>query len=429
MKSKINRMKMLCFTGSILAALFALDTAVYAQTVRFKGETCPLPVMSEIPAEDAVMPEAGVTAALAAEAAAAREAAALSDAGTPETAADPADVPAEVPADPAANPEEGTEPVERAAVIEDGMAVLNVSAADFLGSTRDGTVILVRTAGVFGYMWLSDAEDLLPLYDFSSLPAVGNPIVIGEHSEAARILQGQLIQLGFLAGTADGAYGQQTAQAVREFQASAGLRQTGTADAFTQLMLYEKITQPETIVMNYPQTVTVEDKFAEIAGTAGSPDLSAYLDKSWKFRYDVYSGTGSIGTDRVLGELSVEEPAVDRIRIQAEAVVSLSSDGETMQADPVLLIEAEGTARPYIKNVYLASGGKVCEIGIVSRDAGVSGTSVFETVQALLDDEAYAFLDGLGENAAVVLHLVGQKDYDMFLENGRKELEGLKSGL
>ena len=46
----------------IAGMMFMSAESVAAQTIRFKGETCPLPVMASLPAADAVMPEAGALA-------------------------------------------------------------------------------------------------------------------------------------------------------------------------------------------------------------------------------------------------------------------------------------------------------------------------------------------------------------------------------
>ena len=51
-------------------------------------------------------------------------------------------------------------------------------------------------------------------------------------------MQNRLIELGYLADEADGYYGQNTQQAVKEFQKSNGLQETGIADPATQEKLY-----------------------------------------------------------------------------------------------------------------------------------------------------------------------------------------------
>ena len=51
-------------------------------------------------------------------------------------------------------------------------------------------------------------------------------------------LQNRLIELGYLADSADGYYGENTQQAVKEFQKSNGLEVTGIADPYTQQRLF-----------------------------------------------------------------------------------------------------------------------------------------------------------------------------------------------
>src|SRR5690606_32980564 len=51
--------------------------------------------------------------------------------------------------------------------------------------------------------------------------------------ETLQKIQAQLIRLGHLTGTADGVFGPQTESALRAFQSSQNLPQTGVADAAT----------------------------------------------------------------------------------------------------------------------------------------------------------------------------------------------------
>ena len=54
-------------------------------------------------------------------------------------------------------------------------------------------------------------------------------------------LQNRLIELGYLYDSADGYYGDNTQQAVREFQKSNGIAETGVADPYTQQRLFSDI--------------------------------------------------------------------------------------------------------------------------------------------------------------------------------------------
>ena len=54
-------------------------------------------------------------------------------------------------------------------------------------------------------------------------------------------MQNRLIELGYLADEADGYYGDNTQQAIKEFQKSNGLQETGIADPSTQAKLYSDV--------------------------------------------------------------------------------------------------------------------------------------------------------------------------------------------
>ena len=60
----------------------------------------------------------------------------------------------------------------------------------------------------------------------------------GSKSDAVRDLQQRLVDLNYLSGKADGGYGNMTAQAVTDFQATAGITPSGIADNATQAALF-----------------------------------------------------------------------------------------------------------------------------------------------------------------------------------------------
>lgn len=90
---------------------------------------------------------------------------------------------------------------------------------------------------------------LTPAIEAESAPSIANEaraimaaeydtLKNGSQGDAVQRLQQTLIDMGLLTGSADGIYGKGTAAAVKTFQASAGLDETGKADAATQAALY-----------------------------------------------------------------------------------------------------------------------------------------------------------------------------------------------
>ena len=71
-------------------------------------------------------------------------------------------------------------------------------------------------------------------------PAVFHEMVLGSRGEEVLNLQNRLIELGYLAeGTADGAYGNMTANAVRAAQKVFGMAEDGIASVAFQTRLFQ----------------------------------------------------------------------------------------------------------------------------------------------------------------------------------------------
>ena len=61
----------------------------------------------------------------------------------------------------------------------------------------------------------------------------------GDNGENVKVMQARLIELGYLAGEADGAFGYQTLHAVENFQRQNGLSRDGLAGRTTLTVLFE----------------------------------------------------------------------------------------------------------------------------------------------------------------------------------------------
>lgn len=62
----------------------------------------------------------------------------------------------------------------------------------------------------------------------------------GSKGDGVKAIQQRLIDLKYLTGSADGGYGEKTAQAVTDFQKAAGLTPSGVADSQTQATLFNE---------------------------------------------------------------------------------------------------------------------------------------------------------------------------------------------
>lgn len=84
----------------------------------------------------------------------------------------------------------------------------------------------------------------------------------GSKGEEVEKLQKRLKELGYLSGSADGDYGNMTESAVKAFQESAGLSQTGVADSKTQDKLYSNNAPRAKIYEKLDYTAVARDPYA-----------------------------------------------------------------------------------------------------------------------------------------------------------------------
>ena len=91
----------------------------------------------------------------------------------------------------------------------------------------------------------------------------------GDRGDRVKKLQERLIELGYLTGTADGSYGNQTRRAVMRFQYYNGLQQDGVAGRATQTVLFEYEN-----VMPYPASPTPAASEAPLSSPTSDPVLT-----------------------------------------------------------------------------------------------------------------------------------------------------------
>ena len=92
-------------------------------------------------------------------------------------------------------------------------------------------------------------------------------------------LQTQLIQLGYLSGTADGDFGSRTETALKDFQEANGLEATGIADVETQKLLFSDQNVARATPTPAPLITTAPaDGTADASATAAPADAQAGND-------------------------------------------------------------------------------------------------------------------------------------------------------
>ncbi len=112
------------------------------------------------------------------------------------------------------------------------LAVRNFQVANGIAETGEldaGTILALGSADARGK--IDYLQSLAELY-------AGDPIASGAVGDPVRTLQTALSELGYYAGSADGAFGEATRSAVMAFQTANGLYASGEADAAVRARLY-----------------------------------------------------------------------------------------------------------------------------------------------------------------------------------------------
>lgn len=104
-----------------------------------------------------------------------------------------------------------------------------------------------------------------------------NKLAKGSKGDAVKELQERLIELKYLAGNADGAYGEKTALAVTTFQKVTGITPTGIADPDTQARLFSVNAEDN------PERQLDQSSYDKMNYKAIARDPSAYKDKKISF--------------------------------------------------------------------------------------------------------------------------------------------------
>ena len=258
----------------------------------------------------------------------------------------------------------------------------------------------------------------LPELDLSGFPNVEEVAAIaqGAKGEEVEALQAALISLGYLDGTADGAYGSGTAEAVRKFQEANGLEATGSADIYTMTFLkaIENGVEESIEISSEEEYASPEEKFAKIIGKTAA-DLSAFMEPKWRFTYDEIDEIGAIDPSIDLGYFEIASPAIDEIsgQLAVKVVIAKDEESKVIVAVPAITVETDGAYRPYVKGAVLAGDDTVRLDG--GKSSGrIEGTTLLESGYVPLTKEAVELLKG---GSVTKFRLLGRNtEYDVDVE-------------
>ena len=282
--------------------------------------------------------------------------------------------------------------------------------------------MLIRTEEEDEYILKEELQNLLPELDCDAYPQVEDVQTFsqGASGDSVKPLQQTLADLGYLSGKVDGDYGRGTAEAVRKFQEDHSLEVTGDADLYTMLLITaigggmeESL---EVISKGYDSPA---EKFPQIADKTEA-DLEAFMEPKWRFRFDVFTQTGTIDPSIKLGSFSVEEPAIDQIEgdLSLKVLVRKEEASGLFVLVPAIEVKTTGAYRPYIQGAVLA-GEDVLELGDAEKTGKAEGVKLLETADISLTKEA---VEMLKSGSVQSIRLLGKNiSYDIDVEDGDRE--------
>ena len=279
---------------------------------------------------------------------------------------------------------------------------------------------------ITGFVLSSEIMEKIPSLSFSELPTVTGWTDLGQGAGGDLVIaaQKELIDLGFLEGTADGVYGSGTAGAVSAFQQENGLPATGVLDAITYLYLDEQAKDREPMETPYPPVYTVEDKFDDIMDDMEDTSvLEAYVKPEWNYSFDAFEGEGLITDGTVLGTYEDSSRPVDTISLTVSPVMKVKRlDTGMISVYPILQVKSIGAYRPYVSSIILKAGNAVCELGDAQLSGALTGTQVEETAEIPVSPESLEKLTG-GEDTPLEIRVKGNsRTYDLEAIAGVEEL-------
>ena len=279
---------------------------------------------------------------------------------------------------------------------------------------------------ITGFVLSSEIMEKVPSLSFSELPTVTGWTDLGQGAGGDLVIaaQKELIDLGFLEGTADGIYGSGTAGAVSAFQQENGLPATGVLDAVTYLYLDEQAKDREPLETPYPPVYTVEDKFDDIMDDVEDASvLEAYVKPEWNYSFDAFEGEGLITEGTVLGTYEDSSRPVDTISLTVSPAMKVKRlDTGMISVYPILQVKSIGAYRPYVSSIILKAGNAVCELGDAVLSGALTGTQVEETAEIPVSLESLEKLTG-SEDAPLEIRVKGNsRTYDLEVKAGVQEL-------
>ncbi len=249
------------------------------------------------------------------------------------------------------------------------------------------------------------------------------PLAVGDRGEEVRQLQEKLAELGYLNGTIDGVYGQQTKRAVTAFQENNDLTPDGSAGAKTLALLYEAEQTEKSAVP--PAVAPLGGVTVPVYYVGPDEALLRRVDAVCRgntviFANDGYAGEGfSLASDPAVAvsvsggkaspaavTFSYRRQSADRATIP----VSYRTESGAILAETVLRPEKAGTMLVEADLSLLPAGYRLISAGTVQADIAENGAVRPGKVVFTCQSEAEAWQPPEG-TAAIRVEYVNESGY------------------
>lgn len=274
---------------------------------------------------------------------------------------------------------------------KDGSPVtIDVDQFHLLGVGTDGNYLIYTDEG---YFTLLEVPQTLSQEDINRISVMSyikeadySTLKNGQSNEAVRQLQSQLTILGFYHNSIDGSFGRITENAIKDFQKSMGMVETGEAEPRLQ-MLMRSLTQP-TVELT---SVKVEDNTPsklDIIGQKAGIDVQPIVESGLTLRFDEFTGEGFVSDGGTITYNSSGASDIDQytITLQFGLLVREMDDG-TATINPAMKASCTCVRRPVFESVTLKSGDYRGSAAFEDLNAALKGVKIEEKGIAILNEQ------------------------------------------
>ena len=295
---------------------------------------------------------------------------------------------------------------------------LNVSELNLMGRDEEGYLIhadkqILRVSS-------SDIQALIDSIGsetFSGLPTASSftELAKGAKGEAVIKLQEKLIKTKYMAGKADGDYGNQTLKAVTAFQKATGLEANGVATVYTQMLLESMAQDPIAIS---PKLVT-GGRFENITSNSNA-DLSGAVERNLLLDFDEMSGVGMITNGNSVKYSAAAVSDIDKCDFTFRFGLNVQENNDgSFTVQPAMNITSVSVRRPIVQEITLKSGSQRFTFKVAEISSELSGIKSKETATVVLSKEAAAMLAKVAEVGELKLRVnCRYNTYDISVPTG-----------